>query len=1044
MDLRVLGAVEAWSHGVPLTLGSRKQRLVLGVLLLEANRLVSVDRLVDLVWGPAPPASARGTLQALVSRLRTAFRPAGADRPEILYRGTGYLLSVDPSSVDAHRFMALIATARTVDDEESVELLDQALALWRGDPLADVATQEIRERLCGRLREARWAAVEDRIDARIRLGESRRVLDELTEVVAEHPVRPRLVAQLMLALHREGRTNEALETYRTLRARLVEKFGLDPAPELRDLEAAILRADPELAAPRPQPVRPAELPHDVGGFVGRERELARLHAGAGSGIWVISGTAGVGKTALAVHWAHACRSRFPDGQLYVDLHGFDAEHEPLPPSVALAQLLRGLGADPRSVPSDLDGQVKLYRSMMADRQVLLVLDNARDPAQVRPLLPPTGTVVVTSRNRLGELIARAGARPLPLDVLPAEDSLRLLATALGPEQVEAESAAATELTRLCGHLPLALRIAAANIGASPTPEIAYLVRELTQGDLLAELIVDGAEKSAVTMALTLSYRALSPDQQRLFRRLGLVPGQTFTAETAGAGADLPAPVANRWLKALGAAHLVERHTSARYRYHDLLRRYAVDRATTEDPESDLAQARERLFAHYLATADAAGRRLIPHFLRLPRPPPDGDRFPDSDAALAWLDAEWPNLTAVVSLTAKRGPHHFAWHLADALRAYFHHRGHRAEWLAAATTALEAARVAGDERAQAAMHQSIALACVNSGHYDEAATHLNSALQRNIDGGWVEGQAAVLNNLSAVHQRLGAPQEAITCGLKSLELNEAQGNREGSAMSLANVGFACWQLGALEQAREYFGRALRLGERVGARYSVAVLLVDLGNVHRDLGDRAEAEEFYGRALEANQRLSYRYGEATALSGRALLRCETGPTEHTRADAARAVELTRAIGDRGTEAWTLNALGAVCLRLGCADDAERHHRRALAIARETSFRWCEAEALTGLAQTLLHLGAHDQAQSHGKRALSQAIQSGYRLIEMRALTMLSDLRDLRGDPDHAAQLRGQALILAAETRGRAMAPVVAPRDSVKAALCGQRRLAGPTRR
>jgi DNA-binding SARP family transcriptional activator len=294
MDLRVLGAVEAWSGGVQLDLGSRKQRLVLAVLLLEANRLVPLDRLVDFVWGTAPPPSARGTVQALVSRLRAAFRAAGRDGPEIVYRGAGYLLQADPLAIDVHRFSDLAAQARAADDEKAVDLLERALALWRGDPLADVASVEVRERLCGGLGEARWTAVEDWLDARMRLGESREVLEELTRLVAENPTRQRLVGQLMLVLHQEGRTNEALNAYHALRARLVAEFGLDPAPRLQDLAAAILRADPDLTISPAQPIRPAELPHRADGFVGRETELARLDAG-GAGIWVISGTAGVGK-----------------------------------------------------------------------------------------------------------------------------------------------------------------------------------------------------------------------------------------------------------------------------------------------------------------------------------------------------------------------------------------------------------------------------------------------------------------------------------------------------------------------------------------------------------------------------------------------------------------------------------------------------------------------------------------------------------------------------------------------------------------------------
>ncbi len=991
MEFRVLGAVEAWAGGVPVDLGSPKQRLVLAVLLLEAGKPVPRDRIIDLLWPEEPPASARNTVQALVSRLRAVFRGAGG--PEIVSEGTRYLLKVDARQVDLHRFTELTAQARDADDETAVELLDEALGLWRGEALSDVVSGEVAQRLRGGLHEARWTALEDRAEAQLRLGRGRQVLAELTELVAAHPLRQRFVGQLMLALHREGRTDDALDAFRSLRDRLGTELGLDPSPELRRLEAAILAADPALEpATRPEAVRPAQLPHDVRGFAGRAAELERLdeaaHAGGGTDIWVISGTAGVGKTALAVRWAHRVRDAFPDGQLYLDLRGFDPDHEPLTPAVALTQLLQALGTAPKAIPPDIDTRAALLRSLLADRRVLLVLDNVRDSGQVLPLLPPSGTVLVTSRQRLGDLIARTGARALPLSVLPAEDARHLLEAVLGSETVAAEEGAAAELARLCGHLPLALRIAAANLGASGEPEIAELARELAGGDPLAELTVDGAEESAVTTAFGVSYRALPEEHRELFRRLALVPGQTFTAPAAQALTGVPRSKANQQLKALAAAHLVERYTPGRYRFHDLLRSFAAGRTLSEDTKAEREAAERRLFESYLTTADAAGRALIPHFLRLPREEPVDAPFADTDEALAWLDAEWPNLAAAVEHSAEHGPPEFSWHLADALRAFFHQRGHHAEWIDTASTALKAARRSEAGQAQAAMHLSIALACVNSGRYDEAREHLTSALRGDLLDGWDAGRAAVLNNLSAVHQRLGDPQEAIRCGLESLRLCEEL-NMPAVSMALANLGFPYWQTGQLDEALANFTRALAVSERDGARFSVAVLLVDLGNVHRDLGLPDDAYDFYTRALAANRELGYTYGEATALSGRAVLESRRDPSEQNRTDALEAVELTRKIGDRGTEAWTLVGLGEVCLRLGLPEEAAEHYRLALSIARTTSFFWCEAAARTGLAETLLKLGKLTEARTHGELALELAARSGYRLVEERAKLILDEL-------------------------------------------------------
>ncbi|MEV0430516.1 BTAD domain-containing putative transcriptional regulator [Micromonospora sp. NPDC050495] len=1020
MEFRVLGAVEVWSDGVHLDLGGRQPRLVLATLLLEAGQVVPVERLIDLVWGESPPPSARGTVQALVSRLRAAFRRAGAP-VEIAGRAAGYLIGVNPDEVDAHRFTALTAQARTADEEAAVDLLDTALGLWRGEPLADVADDEVRHRLCAGLLEARWTAVEDRAEALLRLGRARQVVAELADQVARHPDQQRLAGQLMLALYREGRADRALTTYRRVRAQLAEELGLDPAPELRRLGELVLRGDPTLDLPRTvergAPARPAELPHDVPGFTGRAANLARLDAilaepSAGIRIWVVSGTAGVGKTALAVRWAHRVRDAFPDGQLFVDLHGFDAEREPVPPAEALAHLLGGLGVDPRAVPDGLDARVAMFRSKLAGRAVLLVLDNARDANQVLPLIPSAGTVLVTSRHRLSELVVRAGARPVPLDVLSPADSAGLLATLLGDGAVRAEAAAAARLAQLCGHLPLALRIAAANLQAASKPEIAGLARELAEGDPLAGLTIDGADQGAVTKAFALSYRALPAEQQRLFRRLGLVPGASFAAGAAAALAGTPAGTAERLLRALAAAHLVERHPGGRYRFHDLLRRYAVDRVTGEEDDSRRDEARVRLLDHYLTNADAAGRQLIPHFARLPRPVPE-DPFDTPEAALAWLDAEWTNLTAAVEQTARQGPRHYSWQLADALRAYFHQRGWRAEWLAAATVALYAARAEGDPLAQAAMHLSIALVHVTSGAYEDARRQLSDALAIDTGDDWAEGRTAMLNNLSAVHQRLGEPQAALTCARLSLELNRRLGNAGGEAMSLANLGFSYWQLGALAEAEEHFRAAHDRGERAGARYNVAVLLVDLGSVRRDLGDHAAAEELYTRGLAANRELGYRYGEATALAGRAVLWAATGRAAQARPDAERSVELTREIGDLGTEAWARDALGRVLLALGRPAEAAAEHLQSLEQARQTRFSWCEATALAGLAAARLAAGDPVAAVADARAAVALSNRAGYRLVESRASETLARTVGQLGDEPEASRLATRVADLLAAT-------------------------------
>ncbi|NUT53143.1 MAG: AfsR/SARP family transcriptional regulator, partial [Saccharothrix sp.] len=415
MRYRLLGPVAAHLDGEPVRLGGPKQRAVLAALLLDANRVVPEDRLFGSVWDGEPPTSARGQLQVRIWELRKLL-----GRSAIVRRSPGYLIEVAPGQLDVQVFGDEVAAARVDLAEGRVDAgvarLRDALALWEGPVLGGV-TEALQDRESRLLDERRLAAVEDLFDAELRAGRHAEVIDELRRAAGEHPFRERLQAAVMLALHRSGRTSEALVAYARTRRRFADELGIEPGRELQELHVQVLRGE---EPPEPAVVRPAQLPHDVRGFTGRRAELARLDDG---GLWVVTGAAGVGKTALAVRWARRARDRFPDGQLYVDLRGFDADHEPVPPAAALAQLLRALGQ--RRLPSGVDELAALYRTVLADRDVLVLLDNARDADQVAPMLPPSGTVLVTSRHRLGDLVARTGARSLPLAVLPAADSRAL-------------------------------------------------------------------------------------------------------------------------------------------------------------------------------------------------------------------------------------------------------------------------------------------------------------------------------------------------------------------------------------------------------------------------------------------------------------------------------------------------------------------------------------------------------------------------------------------------------------------------------------------
>ncbi|WP_033436064.1 ATP-binding protein, partial [Saccharothrix syringae] len=642
-------------------------------------------------------------------------------------------------------------------------------------------------------------------------------------------------------------------------------------------------------APAPVPA-PAQLPHDVRGFTGRAAELSRLDE---PGIWVISGPAGVGKTALAVHWARGARDRFPDGQLHVDLRGFDADHEPVPPAVALAQLLRALGH--QRLPSDVDELTSLYRTALADRRVLVLLDNARDAGQVLPLLPPSGVVLVTSRHRLGDLVVRAGARPLPLAALPAGDSRALLADLLGA--APADEGPLDELAALCGHLPLALRIAAANLQVAPRPRVADLVAVL-RGGALAGLTVDGAEESALTRAFDVSYRALPEPQQRLFRLLGLVPGPDFTPAAAAALLDVPVAQAGRLLARLAAAHLVEQHAPGRYRFHDLVRDHA--RALGADEGGW-----DRLVAFHLAAADAVDRHFSRRPLRLPRRPapgpPDEVAFGSSAEAVAWLEAEHRNLTAVLRQAAVRGPHPVAWYLADVIRSVFLHRGLRAEWLEVAFPVLEAAR--GVPRVEAMVLRGIGAACVHLGRRDEAVRHLEAALEAHRRADWPEGEAATVNSLGIALLASGRFAEARGLFTRSL----GTGTRTDEMMVRNNLGFVHRLLGEPDTALAHLDRALAIAVADGSRWGEAVARVNLGYVLRARGDLAGARGHLVAACALHRRLGNLYGEASALVALSAVDLDEGDADAARAAAEQALAVARREENRETEIGALTALG-----------------------------------------------------------------------------------------------------------------------------------------
>ena len=616
MRFRMLGSLLVGDGASLSRIRADQQRLVAALLLLEAGRAVPVERLVDELWGERPPPSAAATVRGYVMRLRRLL--GGDPGSSLVTQGRGYELVVEDGDVDARVFAGLVASARHAltdgQPETAAARLSQGLALWRGPALADVPARPAVTAEAERLGQLRLAAVEDLLGVQLELGAHAEVVHQAQRLVAEHPLRERLWAQLMLAQYRCGRRAQALDAYLRARRVLVEELGLEPGPELRELQRVILAGQPDVLAPAHRgavavPARarvvPAQLPAEVAAFVGRQAALAQLGSHLpdqadrrSPAIVVIAGAAGVGKTALAVHWAHRVRDRFPDGQLYVDLRGW-AAGAPLHPLDALAGFLPALGVPAAEVPDEVARAAAVYRSLLAGNRVLIVLDNARGPGQVRPLLPasPGSTVVLTSRDQLRGLVARDGAVRLDLDVLAPREARTLLTRLLGAERVDAEPEATAEFARLCGHLPLALRIAAANLADRPRTTVAAYAAELATGDRLRALEAGEDADAAVRVAFERSYTALPAAARRLFRLLGLIPGAAIGPRAAAALAGTDDAAAAVLLDRLASAHLAGERAPNRYVLHDLLRLYAAERSGVEDSSAERGAALDRLLDH---------------------------------------------------------------------------------------------------------------------------------------------------------------------------------------------------------------------------------------------------------------------------------------------------------------------------------------------------------------------------------------------------------------------------------------------------------------
>jgi DNA-binding SARP family transcriptional activator/tetratricopeptide (TPR) repeat protein len=875
LEFGLLGPLLVRRGGVVVAVSPGRQRVLLAALLLSAGRVVMVDELVEALWGSGPPPSARTSLQNYVLRLRRSLA-GGTGDSRVVGQPGGYLIKVAAGELDVDRFESSVAAARRAARAGSWEVaaggLRAALALWRGQALCDVRSEVLAVREVPRLAEMRLQTVEARIEADLQLGRHTEVIVELRQLAAAEPLRERLHGMLMLALYRDGQQAGALAAYRAARAVLVGALGAEPGPGLRGLQQQILSADPALAAPGPAAVSggsagpagtkagqrrdlvvPRQLPAAAPGFAGRVGELAVLdgwleRAAGGGGTVVVSaiaGTAGIGKTALAVHWACRVAGRFPDGQLYVDLRGFGPAGAPVAAAEALRCFLDGLGVAAERIPAGPDARAGLYRSVLAGRRMLIVLDNARDAAQVRPLLPasPGCLALVTSRNQLAGLAAADGARLLTLDVLTEEEARQLLERRLGPGRVAADPAAVAELAGLCARLPLALAIAAARADARPGLPLAALAAELRGTPARLDALGTGDAVTDVRTVFSWSYEQLSGPAGRMFRLLGVHPGPDITAAAAASLAGVAVLEARRSLAELARAHLITEHSPGRYACHDLLRAYAAEQARACDSEPARHAAIHRMLDHYLHTASAASRLLAPDrdpvILGLPQPGVRPEDLAGREQALDWFGAERPALLAAISQAAQAGFGAHAWQLPWAAATFLDWLGHWQEMAATQQSALAAALCAGDRAGQAQAHRHLGHAQIRLGTYAEASAHLSAALElgRQLSDDALQARAHL--DLGRALDLQGRSCDALAHAEQALRLYRAAGHRPGQANALNNVGWHHAHLGAHQEALRHCQQALAVYRELGNRPGEACALDSIGYAHHRRGRHPQA-------------------------------------------------------------------------------------------------------------------------------------------------------------------------------------------------------------
>lgn len=1058
MEIYVLGPICLGTREHRVGLGSDKERCVLASLALSAGRPVALETLVDRLWDDGPPAKARESVHTYVSRVRKAIRTAGAaTAPLITQHAHTYTLAIAPDRVDWHRFKQLATQARVHSDDgndaAAAALLHEAEALWDEEALAGLPGLW-PERIRARLAEERLGAATSRVAAELRLRRFHGAVGPLSSLIAQHPHDELLLEYLMLAYYGCGRHADALRVYQDARRRLREELGADPSDQLTRIHQQILRRTPlpELipypAEPRPAPAptpatapapaqepaaRPAGPRHDGApaaaprnlprhtALVGRHAEMRRLcgavdgtvgdPAGAGPApsviaLEAISGMAGVGKTAVAVTAADRLAERFPDGQWYLDLCAHARVQDPLTVGAALAILLRRLGVAPDAIPGEVEERTALWRTLLAHKRAVVILDDAAGTDQVRPLLPDSGSpslVIITSRRHLAGL---PGAHWLALDVLPPDDATALFRKFAGQERTR-DATAVDHIVQLCGYLPLAIEIAANRFNARPSWTLATLRERLSRGPGRLGELRDGYYE--IARAFEMSYQTLTATQQTVFRRLALHLGAEFGPQAASALVDLPVEETERLLESLLHCHLLQEPTPHRYRFHDLLGEFARALAFSEDTEEEREGAIRRLVDFYLHAADAADCLLYPRRIRLPRLD-SGATTPlpalrHADDAKEWLTLERSNLLTAERQARTHGPADRAAMLSHVLAGFLDAECHWTDTDRMQRHAVEHWERVGDRHALCLALLDLSATHANTSRYPQAEEAARRALElaRAVDA--LDAQADALRTLGILQWHLGRNHEALGFHRETLEIHLRSGDTLALARCENNIAIALLYLGKHQDALKHFTNAIKNFRLAGDDRNAAKCINNLGDLHMRTGNADLAKSSYEEALALATALGSLADQVTTQANLAgLLLASSNPHDITSGlDMYQECLFTfRRLGDRRNEANTLIGIGTAHHRLGHYTEAAGHHAKALELARGIGAAHEEAQALHLLGTAEAALGNLGGAAGHVEMSIALADRIQALEQKARAMDALAEVRLQEGRFEMAREL------------------------------------------